>query len=256
MRKLNLLIIDENQEDVKEINQTLIDYFPQIESYEILNPIDLSNFLSTKTIPDIVLIDVDANSDVIKNFIKNSGLRKNQIIFLANIDAFVPRAIKTSYEIIIKPIILKRFIITLNQSIGLIFYNEFKYITSENNDSKTIYPTTTRYRKANNLIKINSSNEVVFIKKSDIIYCLAKGKYTVFHLTNSLVWTSNIALGKYEKLLKEINFVRIHHSHLINTNFLSKISKHESYKVELVDGTCLSVSRRRRDNIKQFLTPN
>ena len=121
MRKLKLLIIDENQEDVKEINQTLIDYFPQIESYEILNPIDLSNFLSTKTIPDIVLIDVDANSDVIKNFIKNSGLRKNQIIFLANIDAFVPRAIKTSYEIIIKPIILKRFIITLNQSIGLIF---------------------------------------------------------------------------------------------------------------------------------------
>ena len=121
MRKLKLLIIDENQEDVKEINQTLIDYFPQIESYEILNPIDLSNFLSTKTIPDIVLIDVEANSDVIKNFIKNSGLRKNQIIFLANIDAFVPRAIKTSYEIIIKPIILKRFIITLNQSIGLIF---------------------------------------------------------------------------------------------------------------------------------------
>ena len=44
MRKLKLLIIDQNQEDVKEINQTLIDYFPQIESYEIIKPIELSNF--------------------------------------------------------------------------------------------------------------------------------------------------------------------------------------------------------------------
>ena len=256
MRKLKLLIIDENKQDVKEINQTLIDYFPQIESFEISKPIELSKFLSTKTIPDIVLIDLDANSDVIKNFIKNSGLRKNQIIFLANVDAFVPRAIKTSYEIIIKPIVLKRFIITINKLVGLIFHNYFQQNVFENSDYKKIKATNTRFRKANDLIKITSSNEVVFIKKSDIIYCLAKGKYTVFHLTNSLVWTSNIALGKYEKLLKEINFVRIHHSHLINTNFLSKISKRDNYEVELVDGTCLSVSRRKRDDIKQFLLKN
>ena len=256
MRKLKLLIIDENKQDVKEINQTLIDYFPQIESFEISKPIELSKFLSTKTIPDIVLIDLDANSDVIKNFIKNSGLRKNQIIFLANVDAFVPRAIKTSYEIIIKPIVLKRFIITINKLVGLIFHNYFQQNVFEDSDYKKIKATNTRFRKANDLIKITSSNEVVFIKKSDIIYCLAKGKYTVLHLANSLVRTSNIALGEYEKQLKEINFVRIHHSHLINTNFLSKISKRDNYEVELVDGTCLSVSRRKRDDIKQFLLKN
>ena len=63
-------------------------------------------------------------------------------------------------------------------------------------------------------------------------------------------------MDEYEKQLKEINFVRIHHSHIINTNFLSKISKRDNYEVELVDGTCLSVSRRKRDDIKQFLLKN
>ena len=253
MQKLKLLIIDDNQEDVKEINQTLIDYFPHIESFEISKPIELSEFSTIESFPDIVLVDVDAYSDVLKKFIKNAGLRKNQIIFLANVDVFVPRAIKTSYEIIIKPLVLKRIIIAINKLICSIFYNDFQYNGFENYDSNTNFISNVRFRKVNDIIKVTSSSEVVFIKKSEIICCIAKGKYTIFYLINSIIWTSKISIGEYEKQLQEINFVRIHHSHIINTNFLAKIFKRENYEVELVDGTRLTVSRRKRDNIKQFI---
>ena len=107
--------------------------------------------------------------------------------------------------------------------------------------------------KINNAILVSSLREVLFIKKSEIMFMSANGRYTMIHLQNSKKHIASKSIGEYEKLLIEDNFFRIHHSHVININFLSKILKRDGYIVELTDGTQLNISRRKQEDLTLFL---
>jgi two-component system LytT family response regulator len=107
--------------------------------------------------------------------------------------------------------------------------------------------------KINNTIIVSSLRELLFIQKSEIIFMSAHGRYTEIHLQNAKIHTASKSIGEYEKVLIKDNFFRIHHSHIININFLSKILKRNGYIVELTDGTQLNISRRKQENLMAFL---
>jgi two-component system LytT family response regulator len=107
--------------------------------------------------------------------------------------------------------------------------------------------------KKNNAIIVSSLREVLFIQKSEIMFMSANGRYTMFHLQNTKKHIASKSIGEYEKLLIEDNFFRIHHSHIININFLSKIIRRDGYIVELSDGTQLNISRRKQEDLMVFL---
>jgi two-component system LytT family response regulator len=108
-------------------------------------------------------------------------------------------------------------------------------------------------KKNSNAIVVSSLKEVLFIQKSEIMFMTAHGRYTAIHLQNTKKHIASKAIGEYEKLLIEDNFFRIHHSHIININFLSKIIRSDGYVVELSDGTQLNISRRKQENLMVFL---
>ena len=107
--------------------------------------------------------------------------------------------------------------------------------------------------KINNAIIVSSLREVLFIQKFEIMFMSAHGRYTTIHLQNAKIHVASKSIGEYEKMLIEDNFFRIHHSHIININFLSKILKRDGYIVELTDGTQLNISRRKQENLMAFL---
>jgi two-component system LytT family response regulator len=107
--------------------------------------------------------------------------------------------------------------------------------------------------KMNNAIVLSSLREVLFIQKSVIMFLSAHGRYTMVHLQNSKKHIASKSIGEYEKLLIGDNFFRIHHSHIINIDFLSKIIKRDGYIVELSDGTQLNISRRKQEDLMLFL---
>jgi|Laugrespbdmm15sd_2_1035082.scaffolds.fasta_scaffold74748_1 two-component system LytT family response regulator len=107
--------------------------------------------------------------------------------------------------------------------------------------------------KINSAVIVSSLREVLFIQKSEIMFMSAHGRYTMIHLQNTKKHIASKSIGEYEKLLIEDNFFRIHHSHIVNINFLSKIIKRDGYIVELNDGTLLNISRRKQEDLMVFL---
>ena len=107
--------------------------------------------------------------------------------------------------------------------------------------------------KINNAIIVSSLREVLFIQKLEIMFMSAHGRYTTIHLQNTKMHVASKSIGEYEKMLMEDDFFRIHNSHIININFLSKILKRDGYIVELTDGTQLNISRRKQENLMAFL---
>jgi two-component system LytT family response regulator len=58
-------------------------------------------------------------------------------------------------------------------------------------------------------------------------------------------------LGEYEKLLPEIQFIRIHDKYIINLKYIAEYIKGNGGEIKFDDGNTLPVATRRKDELLQ-----
>ncbi len=102
-------------------------------------------------------------------------------------------------------------------------------------------------KKENAKIALPTAEGLTFIKVLDILYCKASGNYTDIFLKDGRKYLVTRHLHEYEKLLKDYNFFRIHHSTLIQLEGIEKYVRGDGGYVIMSDGTTLMVSRRKKD---------
>jgi len=89
---------------------------------------------------------------------------------------------------------------------------------------------------------------------ADILYLKSEGRYTIINLKDntSLIVCKN--LGIYEELFKDINFVRIHNSYILNFQHLNQIITDSGgqYCV-LFNDKMIPISNRKFSKVKEYL---
>lgn len=85
------------------------------------------------------------------------------------------------------------------------------------------------------------------VSLKDVVWCQANGNYTNFHLTGKQTLTVSKSLIEFERLLKDRNFIRIHHQHMVNLLHVQQYHKGKGGEVVMTDGHLLQVSRRRKE---------
>ena len=93
-----------------------------------------------------------------------------------------------------------------------------------------------------------------YLRASNIIYIKALSNYSKIFLTNGKHIIIAKTLKKVEEYLDANTFYRIHNSILLNVHFIDRYKNIDTDKVRLQDGTCLSISRRKRTEFKKLLT--
>ena len=63
------------------------------------------------------------------------------------------------------------------------------------------------------------------LKVNDIILCKADGYCTEFYLTGKKKVVSSKNLKNYEDLLKEYNFIRVHHSYIVSLHHVCSYTR-------------------------------
>jgi two-component system LytT family response regulator len=86
-----------------------------------------------------------------------------------------------------------------------------------------------------------------------IIYCSSQGNYTNFVLKDKQKLHVCRTLKQVEHLLKGYQFVRVHHSHIVNVNEVKKYIKGEGVSVIMSDETNINVSRSHKDLLLKTL---
>lgn len=83
----------------------------------------------------------------------------------------------------------------------------------------------------------------------EIVYCVAEGAYTRLYLhadkTTPLVCRT---LKEVETVLKDKGFFRVHHSYLVNLSFMDKYIKGDGGEIIMTNGSCIPVSRHRKQD--------
>jgi two-component system LytT family response regulator len=92
-----------------------------------------------------------------------------------------------------------------------------------------------------------------FINSDDVISCSSDSNYTIIKLRNNKKFIVSKTLKEIEELLNANVFIRVHHSHVINLNEVTKYVKGEGGYLVMSDGSNIDVSRSRKESLMKRL---
>jgi two-component system LytT family response regulator len=102
-------------------------------------------------------------------------------------------------------------------------------------------------------LALPTSDGLIFIQISDIIRLQSDSNYTQFYLVGNEKILVTRTLGEYDELLKDHNFCRVHHSHLINLAQIKRYVKNDGGYALMTDDSKVEISRRKKDEFLQML---
>ncbi len=224
----------------------ILKYCPEIEIIDECKTIKSALNCIKKYNLNLILIDIMLSGNNVFelfNKIENYGLKK--IIIAPNSD-FAAEAFRYKVtDYLIKPVKPKE----LMEAIKKVQY-ELKLENS--------YQSKHIKGKRQEVLGPASSNLVIYhrkgfdvVKFSEIIYCEASTYCTNFHISGNRTICSSRNLKYYEELLPSEQFMRVHHSFIVNIQHVAGYSNHE--EILLSENLKCSLSRALTPIIREIL---
>lgn len=100
-----------------------------------------------------------------------------------------------------------------------------------------------------NKIALPSSEGLDFVRPSEILRCESQSNYTTVFFTNGKKVLVSRTLKEIEELLLGHGFFRVHHSHLVNLNEVTRYVKGSGGYLVMADEREVPVSRSRKEGL-------
>jgi two-component system LytT family response regulator len=201
-----------------------------------------------KTNPNIVFLDIELEDgtgfDILGKFDKINF----KVIFITGLDSYGIKAIKFSaLDYLLKPVDTDDLIQAIKKYKDSDIHQDMK--VNVDYLLENIRGIKPRFKR----IALNSSDKVIMVNIDDIIRCESQSNYTLFYLNNGEKILVTKSLKEYDNLLEEYSFIRVHHSHLINLNYLKEFIKSDGGYAVMADKSTVPVSVRKRENLMKEL---
>ncbi|MFO8235022.1 MAG: LytTR family DNA-binding domain-containing protein [Bacteroidales bacterium] len=219
-------IIEDDQEERESIRLIIESYFSDLQIIGEAETIKESKDLIYNYRPGIVIMDIelkDGNSFQLLNQLDSIDF---QIIWLTAYEEYAIRAFRISaVDYLLKPYKTHELVKALMKAReDLKEQTYLKKIRALLNNSSG---------KTDKQIVLHTSDSVHVVKIQDIIRCQSDNNYTTFFLENGQKILLSKPLKKYDDLLSDFNFYRVHQSHLINLHKVSQLNKGSKSQVLL-----------------------
>lgn len=236
---LTAIIIDDEIDGRLLLSSMLTEYCPAVR---ILGTFDspVDGLLAIQKLkPEVVFLDIEMPKMNAFAMLEKIGTIDFEIIFVTAYDQYAIKAIKVNaMEYILKPLDKDDLLKAVDKCL-------VKAQTSKQNQLNTSIGATGAK------MAIPTRDGFLFVDQSKIIRCEGDGNYTNIYLENGQKHLSSKTLKDFEEILPS-NFVRIHKSHLVNTQYIKKYIKGNGGTIVINDDTELEVSRRNKELLLNF----
>lgn len=242
---MRALIVDDEIKSRETLHTLVTNYCPEItESRQAANITKTMQQIETYN-PHIVFFDISMPGGSGFELLKQLPQINFETIFVTAYDTFAIEAIKVNaLDYILKPASIKDLNTAIQKAKQRI---EDKKSTANIN---RLIEQLTKETPNNKKLAIPSSDGFSFIQPKEIIYLKAEGSYTKIVLTNGKPILSTHHLKEYEELLPDAEFIRVHHSYIINIEHITHYHRGEGGYVTMINGSEISISKRKK---KDFL---
>lgn len=243
---INAIILDDEEHCVKSLLNDLKKNCPSVEVMDTCYSAKEGIMSIKKNNPDLVFLDVEMPWMNGFEMLEVLGDIKFSIIFTTAHDEFAAKAFRISaVDYLLKPIdandlkaAVKKAERKLQHPENIHIENLLRNIKTPSSQQKIALPYKDGYE---------------FVEVSHIVYCLAEGAYTKVFLDSRKFILVSKTLGDIEELLPADIFQRIHHSTVVNLEFITHFVRTDGGYVKLQTGEQFPVSKSKKDNLKDRL---
>ena len=188
--------------------------------------------------PDLVFLDIMMHKETGFDLLQELDEIDFDIIFVTAHDKFAVKAFKfCALDYLLKPINITE----LQDAVAKVQFRKDRKQTRMG--YQILKENLNMHNISEKKIAIPTSEGLIFVRVNQIIRCEADGSYTNVYLLDGERITVSKILKEFDELLRDYNFLRIHQSHLINLEYLTKYISAKGGCVVMHDDSIVSVSR-------------
>jgi two-component system LytT family response regulator len=246
MKKITAILVDDMPVALEMLTNDISINHTEIEIIGTAKSVVETAKLMRKNQPDILFLDIMLGDGTGFDVLEIFPDLKSKIIFVTASDAYAIKAFKfAAIDYILKP------------------YSDTDLKTAIEKATHQIKPDKQQLsvlqqavKKPNNKpekISLHTSEKIIVVTINDIIRCKSDNNYTTFYFNDGAKILVSKTLKYYADMLKEVGFLRVHQSHLINTKYIKEFIKADGGYLILKDKSNIPVSIRKRNEVLDVL---
>ena len=199
--------------------------------------------------PDAVFLDIEMPHMNGFQMLEQLSALNFEIIFTTSYDQYAITAFKFSaLDYLLKPIDreeLQKAVEKVSKKISPPVSQQLEILLQ-----KIHQPAITIQR-----IALPTMQGLEFVPVDSIISCSSNNNYTEFFLADKKKLLVSRTLKEVQDMLADHSFLRVHNSHVVNLNAITRYVKGEGGYLVMTDGSNVDVSRSRKELLLQRLQP-
>jgi len=245
MEELTAIIIDDIEDARKILKVDLADVAPNIKVIGEADSVMSGVKLLAKQKPDILFLDIQMPDGDGFDLLEMLPEKPFKTIFTTASDEHALKAFRFSaVDYLLKPI---------NQEDLIEAIKKAKTSKDSPQSLELLQENIGKKMDKMERIILNTQEKMHVVRLPYIVRLESDVNYTNFYLSNGQRVMVTRTLKEYDEMLSGNGFIRVHQSHLVNSNHVVEFVKADGGHINLSDGSYVPVSSRRKASVIQAL---
>ncbi len=244
---ITAIIIEDEAKSRLSLRQKLLDYCDGVtivaEAENGRQGIEMIN----QHKPQLVFLDIEMPLMNAFDMLQQLPQKNFHIIFTTAYNQYAIKAIRyAAFDYLLKPVDIEELKLSI-EKIG-------RHVSLSEQQSKIeALHHNLILSKGLKKLGIPTAEGLLFFDIDNIVRLEAKSNYTLIFFNHQPKLLSSKTMKDFEELLPKDIFFRPHHSHIINLEFIKRYIRGDGGQIELKDGACVDLARRKKDHFLKII---
>ena len=241
MQVLKAILVDDELSSLQNLQYKLLEYCPTIKVVaQTQNPEEAIQLIHQYK-PDVIFLDIEMPRMSGFKMLEQVPEIDFEIIFITAYNHYAINAIRISaFDYLVKPVSIE----DLQQTTERLSLSNIKK-TRERTD--LLKKNLANPKSQEDHIALPANDGLEFIQVKQIIRIESSSNYSRVIMQDGHQLLVTRQLKDFEELLQDYRFYRVHHSHLINLNYIAKYIRGDGGQITMRNGDVIDVSRRKKE---------
>jgi two-component system LytT family response regulator len=241
MQVLKAILVDDELNSLQNLQFKIREYCPSVKVVaQTQNPEEAIRLIQLHK-PDVIFLDIEMPRMSGFKMLEQIAEVDFEVIFITAYNHYAINAIRISaFDYLVKPVAIE----DLQQTIERL--GKFS-VKKTRERAELLKQTLANPKSQEDHIAIPSNDGLEFLQIKQIIRIESSSNYSKIILQTGQQLLVTRQLKDFEDLLQDYRFYRVHHSHLVNLNFIAKYVRGDGGQVTMRNGDIIDVSRRKKE---------
>lgn len=248
---IQAVLVDDEQNSRETLKGKLELFCPEVEVVGEAGDVKTALETIKSKKPDLLFLDIELSGESgfdLLTAIRDEKDMNPAIVFITAHDEFAIKAIKFSaLDYLLKPIDPEDLVKAVRK------VEDEKGLPKKATNFNVLVENIRQAADSPKKIVVPTSDGMHVIKISEVIRLESSSNYTTFYLKDHKPLLASKTLKEFDAMLQGYSFNRVHKSHLVNMNYLTRYVQTDGGYLILEDGSRIPVANRKKEQLLSLL---